>query len=85
MRKMVPTTYVLEEYEPKGMEGILITEAKLAIQIGSDGDPYVDSISLKGKFPFDFIDQLIHAMHNDVRLMLSIEEECCVEYERNAY
>ena len=90
MRKLAPTTYVLEEYVPPGMNGIMILEVNLSIEIGYDGEPVVYDISFPNRgignedLPLSFIVMLIRALQGDEDLMDKVEEACCVEYERNA-
>lgn len=90
MRKLAPTTYVIEEYVPPGMNGIMILEANLSIEVGYDDEPLITDINFPNrglgneKLPFVFIVALMRVLQGDEDLMDKVEEACCVEYERNA-
>lgn len=83
MRKMAPTTYILEEYEPRDMDGVMILKAKLIVKIDKYGEAVVEDVIFDGSVPFVFKMFLIKAIHEDDKLMNDIEEACCVEYETN--
>jgi hypothetical protein len=83
-----PITYHLEEYEPKGMEGIFITECWLDVNIVYE-EAEISQIS----FPADrqpnslishsFKQELIKVMQADKKLMEDIETACAEEYANN--
>lgn len=78
-----PVTYILEEYEPNGMEGLMIVNAELEVEIDySCNEPYIDSIRFEfdGKvascIPREFTSALIKIIHADDKLMERITDAC---------
>ena len=83
-----PITYHLEEYEPVGMEGILIAECWLDINIVNN-EAEISQISFPADrqpnslIPRSFEQALIRIMQADKKLMEDIETDCAEEYSNN--
>ena len=85
-------TYLLEEYEPAGMDGIFIVEASLDVEIDDVvNEPYITNIDFPAErqpnsnIPSAFKVALIKVMNADAKLLDSISEECAIKYEKDRW
>ena len=87
-----PITYLLEEYEPAGMDGIFIVEADLDVKIDDiANEPYIADITFPAEkkpnsnIPSAFKVVLLKIMNADAKLLESIGDECADQYEKDRW
>lgn len=87
-----PITYLLEEYEPAGMDGIFIVEADLDIEIDHTmNEPYIADIAFPAEkkpnsnIPAAFKATLLKIMNADAKLLDSIGEDCATQYDKDRW
>ena len=85
-----PITYLLEEYEPAGMDGIFIVEADLDVKIDDiANEPYIADITFPAEkkpnsnIPSSFKVLLLNIMNADAKLIDSIGDDCAEKYEKD--
>ena len=87
-----PITYLLEEYEAAGMDGIFIVEASLDVEIDDiANEPYITDITFPAEkkpnsnIPSAFKAVLLKIMNADAKLLESIGDECADQYENDRW
>lgn len=87
-----PITYLLEEYEPAGMDGIFIIEANLDVEIDDiANEPYITDITFPAEkkpnsnIPSAFKVVLLKIMNADAKLLESIGDDCAEQYEKDRW
>jgi len=86
-RSLAPVIYKLEEYEPNGMNGIIIYCADLHIE-PTEGGVYVEDIFFPDQpsetdlIPNAFIKALIMSIHTDPKLMEKLYDAARERFEQ---